>query len=103
REQLDRAAIQLHAIQELIGRIAPGLAASSGEVRGARRLVDVQQVTNHPGAARHASLDRTGDRVHEIEVAPSIALGPPDDLLAVANRTPVRNATRVLVRFDERL
>src|SRR6185436_15497443 len=90
-------------IEEAVVRIAPGLATAPGEVHVSRGLIDGQQITHDPGAARYAVSDRACRRVDEIEVSPAVALGPPDYLLPTTDRTPVRDATGVLVRLDERL
>ena len=46
---------------------------------------------------------RAGRAVDQVQVTPAVALRPPDHFASACNRTPVRHATAILVRFDVRL
>ena len=95
-------AVILREVRVLAGNHAAGL-----EPDLALRVVDALDVADQPVALRDLILHLAGDAVVEIEMLPAIALGGPDDLLAVVDVVAVAAARgepgAELVVVEERL
>jgi hypothetical protein len=102
-EQLQAGAVEVHPVQVREVRVLALLVAVRDEVHDARLLVHVLDVAVHELARRDLVL-QLAVRVEQVVVAPAVALGPVNQLLAVVDQEEgPRLHVRVQPLLDERL
>ena len=84
-------------------RIAPALLAIADEVDRPRLLVDAHDLVDVPFPGRDAVLEPPGREIVEVEVAPVVALRPPDHLVRRGQHAPVRRSAVARLRTASRL
>jgi hypothetical protein len=88
REQRQSAAVEVHAIQVLVIRVARCVLAVGREPDTARLLVDAHDPRHVAGARGDAILELPGGEVVQIQMRPVVAIAPPDELVGGRQHAP---------------